>query len=271
LSYLKHLPRAVTNASPSQELFFEDLLQAHETAHQWWGNRVTAGSYRDYWMMEALANYSALLYLEKIKGAHSVDTMMDSYRVALLAKNEAGQIVDSAGPIVLGPRLETSLEPRAWRTITYGKGSWIIHMLRRRLGDERFFSMLGELAKRYDHQKVSTDEFRELAAQYLPPKAADPKLESFFDQWVYGTGIPSLKMTYSVKGKAPSLRVVGTVEQSGVDEDFSVLVPVEVQVARGKTITQWVRSGSSATSFTVAVSQLPSKVLLDPRRSILRQ
>jgi aminopeptidase N len=45
----------------SQEVFFQDVLQAHETAHQWWGNRVTAASYRDYWLMEALANYSALL------------------------------------------------------------------------------------------------------------------------------------------------------------------------------------------------------------------
>ena len=52
--------------------------------------------------MEALANYSALLYLEKSKGAHSMEMMLESYRTALLAKNEAGQTVESAGPIVLG-------------------------------------------------------------------------------------------------------------------------------------------------------------------------
>ena len=50
------------------------MLQAHETAHQWWGNRVTAASYRDHWLMEGLANYSALLYVEKSKGGKSVDT-----------------------------------------------------------------------------------------------------------------------------------------------------------------------------------------------------
>ena len=119
--------------------------------------------YRDYWLMEALANYSALLYLEKSKGAHSVDTMLESYRTALLAKNEAGQMVDSAGPIVLGPRLETSLEPRAWRTITYGKGSWIIHMLRRRHGRRALLRAARRMAKRYDHKKISTDEFRDAA------------------------------------------------------------------------------------------------------------
>jgi hypothetical protein len=271
LAYLKHLPRAVSNQSESQELFFADILQAHETAHQWWGNRVTAASYRDYWLMEALANYSALLYVEKSRGAKSVDTMLESYRAALIEKNEAGKTVESSGPIVLGPRLESSIEPRAWRIITYGKGSWIIHMLRRRMGDERFFSLLAELAKRYDHKKVSTEEFRALAAELLPPKSADPKLEGFFEQWVYSTGVPALKLTYSVKGKAPALRVVGTLEQSEVDEDFTVLVPVEIQIARGRTITHWVQSGGAPVSFTVPVSQPPSKVLLDPKRAILRR
>lgn len=271
LAYLKTLPRGVANHSESQELFFLDVLQAHETAHQWWGNRVTAASYRDYWLMEGLANYSALLYVERSKGGKSVDTMLESYRTALLDKNEAGVTVESAGPIVLGPRLETSIEPRAWRSITYGKGSWIIHMLRRRMGDERFFSMLSELAKRYDHKKVSTQEFQALAAEFLPPKSQDPKLDGFFEQWVYNTGIPALKMTYSVKGKAPALRVTGTVEQSEVNEDFAALVPVEIQVARGRTITHWVQTSSEPVSFTVPVAAAPAKVLLDPRRTILRR
>src|SRR3954447_4098374 len=211
LAYLKHLPDRISSRSESQELFFADVLQAHETAHQWWGNRISAATYRDYWMMEALANYSALLYVEKSKGGKSVDTMLESYRVALIETNEAGKTVESAGPIVLGPRLESSIEPRAWRAITYGKGSWIIHMLRRRMGDERFYSFLSALAKRYDHQKLSTEDFHAQAIEYLPPKSPDPKLEGFFEQWVYGTGIPNLKMTYSLKGKAPALRVAGTI------------------------------------------------------------
>jgi hypothetical protein len=271
LSYLKRLPQTGDSRNEAQELFFADLLQAHETAHQWWGNRVEATAYRDYWLLEALANYSALLYLEKARGPHSTDTMLEQYRTNLLVKNEAGQTVDSTGPIVLGPRLETSIEPRAWRNITYGKGSWILHMLRRRIGDERFIAMLGELLKRYDHKAISTESFRELAASYLPPKSDDAKLEGFFDQWVYGTGIPTLKLDYQIKGKAPALKLVGTVTQSDVDDDFSALVPVEIQLARGRTITQWVRAGSAPATFTVALSQMPAKVALDPRRSVLRR
>ena len=68
LSYLKTVPVSAGSLAEAQELFFQQVLQAHETAHQWWGNRVTTGSYRDNWMMEALANYSALLYLEKTRG-----------------------------------------------------------------------------------------------------------------------------------------------------------------------------------------------------------
>jgi hypothetical protein len=271
LSYLKNLPASHVPATLQQELFFEDVLQAHEVAHQWWGNRVSAATYRDYWLMEALANYSALLYLEKRKGGHSVELMLDSYRAGLLAKSESGQNVDSTGPIVLGGRLENSQEPRAWRAITYGKGSWIIQMLRRRMGDERFLSMLHETIERYGGKEISTDEFRQLAARFLPPKSDDPKLEAFFEQWVYGTGVPSLKLAYNIKGKAPSLRLVGTLTQSDVGEDFSVLAPVEIQVARGHNITQWVRSASEPVTFTVALKQPPLKVALDPHYAVLRR
>src|SRR5262249_22150944 len=61
LSYLKHLPRMSSDAPEAQQLFYADLLQTHETAHQWWGNVVVPSTYRDGWLMEALANYSALL------------------------------------------------------------------------------------------------------------------------------------------------------------------------------------------------------------------
>jgi hypothetical protein len=271
LSYLKSLPASRVPTTLQVELFFQDVLQAHEVAHQWWGNCVTAATYRDAWLMEALANYSALLYLEKRKGGHSVELMLDSYRADLLAKSDSGQIVDSTGPIVLGPRLENSQEPRAWRDIIYGKGSWIIQMLRRRMGDERFFSMLRELMTRYGGKEISTEGFRELAAQFLPPKSDDPKLEAFFEQWVYGTGIPSLKLAWSIKGKAPSLRLVGTLTQSDVGEDFSTLAPVEIQVARARTITQWVRSATDPVTFTAALTQPPLKVALDPHYAILRR
>jgi hypothetical protein len=272
LAYFKTIPGArVGGGNASSELFFQDVLQAHETAHQWWGNRVTPATYRDNWLMEALANYSALLYLEKRRGTRSMEIMLENYRDNLLAKNEVGQVVDSAGPIVLGTRLETSQEPRAWRTITYGKGSWIMQMLRGRMGDQKFLALLAEISKRYDRKDITTEEFRLLAAEYVPPKSDDPKLESFFEQWVYGTGIPTIKLSWSVKGAAPNVRLTGTVTQSGVDEDFTAAVPVEIAVSKGHTMTQWVRSANVPTTFTVALKAAPMKVTLDPHYGLLRK
>jgi aminopeptidase N len=272
LAYLKAVPGArVSGGNVSSEMFYRDVLQAHETAHQWWGNRVTPATYRDNWLMEALANYSALLYLEKRRGTKSLEIMLETYRDNLLAKSEKGAVVESAGPIVLGTRLETSQEPRAWRAITYGKGSWIMQMLRARMGDQKFLALLAEISKRYDRKDITTEEFRLLASEYLPPKSDDPKLESFFEQWVYGTGLPTLKLSWNVKGKAPNLKLMGTVTQSGVEDDFTAAVPVEITVARGKAITQWVRSASDPVTFTVPLTAPPLKVALDPHYALLRK
>jgi aminopeptidase N len=268
ISYLRGAP-AGSRFTEEQQLFFQEILQAHETAHQWWGSRVNAAAYRDNWLMEALANYSALLYLEKTKGRRAMELMLEQYREELLSKNEAGMTVESVGPIVLGTRLESSIEPRAWAAITYGKGSWILHMLRERMGDAKFLAMLAELARRYDRQEISTEDFRLLAAKFAP-KSEDPKLEAFFDQWVYGSGIPTLKLSYSVKGKAPALRLVGTITQTGVQGDFSTAAPVEVQFARGRPMTQWVQAGPEPVNFTIPLKQTPAKVLLDPGNAVLR-
>jgi len=271
LSTRSYVNAAAARMQPSDRLFFDELLQAHETAHQWWGGLVYSASYRDDWLQEALANYSALLYLEKYKGVHEIEMLLDGYRTELLAKRENGQPVDSAGPIVFGARLESSLEPRAWQVNTYGKGSWILQMLRQRMGDDRFLAMLAELIHRFSRRPLSTEDFRNVAAQFLPPKTGDSNLEGFFDQWVYGTGIPALKLTYTLKGKAPALRLVGTLTQSEVSGDFSVLTPIEIQLDRGQTLTRWVRSSDEPAIFTVNLRQPPLKVALDPHYAVLRR
>jgi aminopeptidase N len=104
-------------------------------------------------------------------------------------------------------------------------------------------------------------------ARFTPPKSDDADLETFFDTWVYSTGIPALKMTYSVKGKAPSLELSGTVTESGVEGDFAALVPVEIRLAGGQTITKWVRCGSDPGTFSVNLKQAPLRVTPEPRRA----
>ncbi len=269
LSYLAPDDRPSAARSEWNRLFFSEILHAHETAHQWWGNTVTAAGYQDEWLMESLANYSALLYLERRKGVRVMDSVLQEYKAGLLAPSEDGRSVESVGPVVLGSRLKTSLAPDAWRAITYEKGSWIMHMLRRKLGDERFLAALKELCRRYRYRGVSTDQFRSVLKEYMPPDSPDPALEEFFERWVYGTGIPTLKLSWNMLGKAPKQTLRITVTQTGVEDDFSIEVPVEVQLAKGRSISRVVRTSSTPASVDVRLARPPLKVLMDPSQSIL--
>ena len=143
-------------------------------------------------------------------------------------------------------------------------------MLRRRLGDAQFTKMLTELRRRYEWKTIDTEQFRLLCAEFLPPQSADPKLENFFDQWVYGTGIPTLKLTYSVKGKPGAWKLSGTVTQSDVPDDFSVTVPVEIQTGRGKVVRE-IQTGPDPVLFSVPVLAATAKAALDPASSVLRR
>lgn len=262
LSYLDPAQFPSGLRDSSHQLFFSDLMEAHEVAHQWWGNVVISGAYQDEWMLEALASYSAMLWLEKKKGAKAVDGVLDGYRDHLMEKDSQGQTIESAGPIVWGTRLDSTGVPDAWRAITYEKGAWIMHMLRRRLGDERFLKMLAELRRRYEFRAVSTDEFRSLAKEFVPPKTAPGAIDTLFENWVYSTGIPLLKVKYSVSGAAPSLKLTGTVTQSGVDDDFTIDAPLEIQFAKGAAQTIWVRTSSEPASFSVRLKQPPQHVVV---------
>lgn len=262
IAYLDPAARPAALRGQNQQLFFSDLIVAHEVAHQWWGNVVIISSYQDEWLMESLSTYSALLWLEKKSGTKAVDAVLDEYRARLLVKDAEGRELDSAGPIVWGVRLDSSGIPDAWRAITYEKGAWIMHMLRQRLGDERFLKMLRELCRRYQGRTVNTEQFRALASEFLPPRTSAGTLDTFFDNWVYATGIPVLKVQSNTRG----LKVSGTVTQSGVDDDFSVDVPVEIQFAKGTSQTVWVRTATDSVPFSATVTQAPARVSLNPFR-----
>ncbi len=220
--------------------------------------------------MEALANYSALLYLEKRSGPKALDNVLAVYRKRLLAPVAEGRTVESMGPIMWGARLQSSQAPDAWRTITYEKGSWIMHMLRRRLGDERFLAMLGELAKRYRHATLTSEQFRALVAEFLPQELA------WTQRWrrssrTGSTRPASRRSEWSIRRKErrrPS-RSAARCASPRWTLGFSAWVPVEVQLSGGKSLTQWVRTDSEPVSFSVALKQAPLKVLLDPAESVL--
>ncbi len=253
LAYLDPSQLPAPLREPSQETFYSELLETHEVAHQWWGNLVVPASYHDDWLIESLANYSALLTLERKKGVKALDSVLDLYRTHLLSRNERGRTLESSGPIIWGYRLTSSLAPSAWQAVTYEKGTWIIHMLRRRLGDENFLALLREVASR---RSISTEEFRSLASAYAP-QSTDPGLKIFFDNWIYGTGIPAVKVSYTWRGG----KLTGKIVQSDVDEDFSAYVPVEV-ASRNASRVYWFATGSDPVAFSIPLKAPPARVAL---------
>ncbi len=260
-------PEAVRN--DALRLFYSEILSAHEAAHQWWGNLVGAATYHDEWISEALANYSALLVLERRKGPRAAEQVLDDALRSLRAQY-AGKSIEAMGPITWGTRLraETGLNP--WRVITYDKGSWIIHMLRRRMGDAAFLSMLGTLRKRHEYNVVTTEQFRELAVEFSPKGLPDPQLENFFDTWVYSTGIPTLELKTAVSGKAPKVQLTVAVNQSGVGGEFNVDLPVEIWLPAAKTpIVRWIRTSSDGASLKIPLRAAPTRVELAPGNGVL--
>lgn len=278
LSTLNYVdPNTQANAAKQDGPLYFEILQAHEVAHQWWGNLVAPGAMEDDWLMEGLANYTALLYVEKKRGTKALDGVLDLYKERLLRTGEDGKTVESAGPIVWGARLSSSQMPQAWQAITYEKGSWILHMLRRRMGDAAFTGLLSELTKRFAKAPLTNGDLQRLATELMPTgeKSKTNTIAAFFDTWVYGTGVPQLKLQHKVTATRAGVVVTGTITQTAAEEDFTTEIPVEIQLGRGKSLTHWVRTSSDPVDFSVNLPPgvLPAqvKVALDPANSVLRR
>lgn len=252
LAYLSPEERRFATTNESAEIFFSDMLLAHEVAHQWWGNLVTAADYRSEWLMEALAHYSALMLLEKNKGTAAVEQALLSFRDNLLRADDKGQSVEAAGSLDLGFRIREGPRPDAWRVITYEKGAWVLHMLRQRLGPEGYQKLLARIIADFRYKPISNEEFRKLASEFVPPNQPDRSLEVFFESWVYSSGLPKLHLASSQQRQGAKRFLTASLSQEGVDEGFSVDVPLRVS-GTNLEFTSWIRSHEET------IISLPSK------------
>jgi hypothetical protein len=239
ISYIPQEERPTELRTSRMDTFFSQLLLPHEVAHQWWGNVVSAADYRSAWLMEAMANYAALQFLEQTHGAAAIQDILTTFRRDL-ERQENGKSVESAGPLDFGQRLIQTAGMPAWHTIVYEKGVWILHMLRERLGPESFTQMQAKVLANFTAQPLHNEDFRKAASEFVPAGQPDRALTLFFDTWIYGTGIPKLALERSAEGL--------NLEVSQVDEDFIADVPLRCRSAGGKEQVRWVRA-SSGTSF----------------------
>ncbi len=228
-------PRQLRNAR--MDSFFSDMLLPHEVAHQWWGNIVIPAGYRTAWLVEAMANYSALQVLEKNQKLQAMDAVLSSYR-ADLAAEQNGKRIESFGPVDFGIRLLDTAGPAVWHTVVYEKGTWILHMLRQRLGDDGFRRMQLRLLDEFRAKPIGNDEFRRVVSEFVPPEQPDKDLTLFFDSWVYGTGIPQLLLAQTAEGQA--------IVVSGVDDDFTADIPLRCDVGGRKQDLRWLRVSSGS-------------------------
>ena len=145
------------------------LVTPHEVAHQWWGQYVGFGSYRDQWMSEGFAQFSASLFLEDAYGTKQADLyekFWKDQRKSLTLKNQFGYRAIDVGPLTRGYRLSNS---RAgfdiYGDLIYPKGAYILQMLRMMMwspetGDQKFKEMMQDFVKTYGGRVATTEDFK---------------------------------------------------------------------------------------------------------------
>jgi len=182
-----------TKYGGSNSTWYRGTTIAHELAHQWWGNQVGWWSYRDQWLSEAMANYSALLYQGRERPAEAslLSLMSRGWRDALTLLTDQGRTVESLGPVVLGNRLNSSVARNAYRPIVYRKGAVVLAMLARVVGEKQFHEMLYSLAQAASNRVLTTEMFLEAIE-----RMSGRDLTGFARQYIYGTGIPQIYYRY---------------------------------------------------------------------------
>jgi peptidase M1-like protein len=282
MAFLTPQERAAAGVrDPFVELMFNELMLSHETAHQWWGDAIDWDSYRDTWIMEALANYSALVMLER-ENPQKMSVALEHYRTDLLKETGNG-IMDDAGPVTLGERLVSSKFPQAYQEVLYGRGTWLIHMLRMMLrqasgdsNDALFFKALKGLLAKSPSGKISTRDLQKAFEQVLPASLAyegQHNLDWFFDGWVNGTSIPEFSLeNLRIAPAGPQVRISGVIRESHAANDLVTAVPVYGTSKTGKQqFLGFVFVDEEKTEFTLKAPVGTADVTLDPEFTILRR
>jgi aminopeptidase N len=162
-----------------------EALVAHELAHQWFGNYVTARDWPHIWLHEGFATFFEWVWAEANHGR-------DAGALARLAEEEETIEADRAArrPLVYDRWVTDPLE-LFFSGHIYPKGATVLQMLRRQLGDSTFWAGLQVYAKTHALGTVSTADF-----QRAMEKSSGRDLSRFFAHWVYGAGFPTFRISY---------------------------------------------------------------------------
>lgn len=260
------------------KVLFNTLMARHETAHQWWGDSVYWTTYRDQWLSEALANYSAMLSFES-EDAKDFRQVLNYYRAKLAQNSPEGKHNYEAGPVTLGYRLNSSAFPQGYDLICYGRGTWLVHMLRELFrdgsgSDELFFSVLRGLQRDFAGKQMSTRDVQQAFERVLPKSLyyeGKPSLEWFFDGWVNGTAMPRYELSgVHFQAKSGGLHAMAKLSQMDAPDELVTAVPIYAETGKGKLrFLARVFADGPETSISLKVPAGTRKLVIDPHQTLL--
>ncbi|HSE22884.1 MAG TPA: carboxypeptidase regulatory-like domain-containing protein [Pyrinomonadaceae bacterium] len=226
---------------------FWKYVAPHEIAHQWWGHVIGWDSYHDQWMSEGFAEFSASLYVQRIRGLDKFLDFWEDKRKDIVQSTPATKDRKpyTVGPVTQGYRLNNG-KTGNWiaQSLIYPKGAYILHMLRMMMyetktGDARFQAMMKDFIQMHFNQDISTEDFKHAVERHMTKEmdvARNGTMDWFFDEWVYGTDVPSYKFSYKIGADGV---FNAHLTQSGVSPNFAMPVPIYLDFGKG-----WVRLGS---------------------------
>jgi aminopeptidase N len=230
-----------------------ESLMAHEIAHQWFGDNVTEKDWPHLWLSEGFATYMTNLYLENKYGKDSLKNLLRKQRseVVAFSKDHKTPVVDTT---------ESGHLMKLLNDNSYQKGGWVLHMLRRKVGDSLFWKSIRTYYKTYSGSNASTSDLEKVFE-----KVSHQNLKIFFKQWLNQPGQPMLvvEWNYDTSKKLVSLKIEQT-------QDYLFEFPLWVSFSDGKKImNKGIEIKNKVTQLEFSLPFKPTRIVVDPDVDLL--
>lgn len=234
-----------------------DGLLAHEVVHQWYGDLLTCESWNHTWLNEGFATYYAARMLGASYGPDGFLFQMDTNAQTVIGSSSSRPTINF---------LLASMDDSFGENV-YQRGAWILHMLRRKLGEERFTRSIQAYTKEFREKTVDSSDFRRLVE-----RETGQDLKEFFFKWVERGGF--LDVTANWTWDDDSRSIVLDFIQAPVTgtTDLFYNVPLDVDLVTDKgNFRKVVRLEGANTRVTFAAETKPLSIRFDPEHNWLRR
>jgi len=235
----------------------EDGLISHELGHQWFGDLVTCKDWGDIWLNEGFATFLEFVWSESRYGKDQAD-----YERWQSTREWFGSNALWNKPIVRHDFDDSS----EFDENAYGKGGWVLYMLRHQLGDDAFYDAMKHYLEANRGKNVVTADLAKAIEE-----TTHTNVDQFFSQWLYGAGAPKFDLTYTYDHEKHQVAL--TVKQTQAIEGRVGIfrVPVEVEITTGTGAKLYPITVSKANQvFTLPADAAPLLVLFDKGGQILK-